>query len=111
MPSDSRASSVATASPTCIAVAIVRRLRRATLRRPICTLRGAHAPQQRVEAALPADRRAGRLQRLADGQREARRIAGAAASGGPISPTTMLATSTPASTCTPVSMPKKVLPK
>ena len=48
----------------------LRRLRRPTPRRPICALRGRkpHAPQQRVEAALAADRRAGRLQRLVERQ-------------------------------------------
>jgi hypothetical protein len=98
--SDRNASSVATASPTWSAVAMLRRRRRVTPRRPICVVRGRKRARRSTRSrlrsgpvALPAA-----CSVSASGRPAARRIAGSAASGGPITPSAMLAMSTGRST-------------
>ncbi len=71
--SPSTASRVPTANAITSAVERLRRLRRPTLRRPICAVRGRKPdpPQEAIARVLAADGGAGRLQRLA--QRQAHR--------------------------------------
>jgi hypothetical protein len=107
VPSASRASSAPTDSATWSAVASVRRLRRATERRPICTLRGRNDTRRSSASSRPWPPTAEPVAWSASrtGSRAARRIAGSAASGGPTTPTSRLATSTGTTTWKPASTP------
>ena len=107
LPSDSAPSRMPTASPTWTAVASVRRLRLAAPRRPIWALRGRKRMCRRPRSSAPwpptADPVA--LSASASERRDARRIAGIAASAGPISPTARLIASIVPSTWKPAEMP------
>ena len=98
--SDRNASSVATASPTWSTVAMLRRRRRVTLRRPIWAVRGRKRARRSSRSSPPSGPVALPVacSVSASGSRAARRTAGSAASGGPITPSAMLATSTGTST-------------
>ena len=107
------ASRLPTASATTRAVARVRRLRRPTLRRPICIVRGrkrtrrrSRSPASWLPTAEPVDSSASRRS-----TRVPRRIAGSAARAGPSTPIRAATATTVRSTPKPTSIAKKVEPK
>ena len=114
VPSASTASSVATAKAIWKTVAMLRRLRRPTLRTPIWAVRGRkpmRCSRASTRSAPPAviDPVVSSASRT--GTRTPRRIAGSAASGGPRRPSRRLAATIGRSTPKPPLIAKNVEPK